>query len=194
MVRTRLKMNARYQWKKNCANPVFGGVLRRCARLQLCWATGFDAGIMKTQDLPASKPALSGRIESSFFRLLGIAYLTLFPFHFDFAPTCIFHRYPFLLETSVKRPHVFGFFSERSLVCSLRIWRFRSGVQAGRTVAGFRFFWRSLAGAGVSYTVEVLQFYIPARDSGWEDVISNSMGSLAGFLSLRTLRRRCPGG
>ena len=29
--------------------------------------------------------------------------------------------------------------------------------------------------------VEVLQFYIPARDSGWEDVISNSMGSVAGF-------------
>ena len=39
-----------------------------------------------------------------------------------------------------------------------------------------------LAGAGVSYTVEVLQFYIPARDSGWEDVISNTMGSVAGFL------------
>ena len=38
-----------------------------------------------------------------------------------------------------------------------------------------------LAGAGVSYTVEVLQFYIPARDSGWEDMVSNTMGSVAGF-------------
>ena len=38
-----------------------------------------------------------------------------------------------------------------------------------------------LAGAGVSYAVEVLQFYIPARDSGWEDVISNSLGSVAGL-------------
>jgi hypothetical protein len=29
--------------------------------------------------------------------------------------------------------------------------------------------------------VELLQFYIPARDSGWEDVISNTVGSVAGF-------------
>jgi hypothetical protein len=40
---------------------------------------------------------------------------------------------------------------------------------------------RSLAmGACVSYMVELLQFYVPARDSGWEDVLSNSMGSVIG--------------
>jgi VanZ family protein len=39
-----------------------------------------------------------------------------------------------------------------------------------------------LAGALLSYTVEFLQFFIPFRDSGWEDVITNSTGSLAGFI------------
>ena len=46
--------------------------------------------------------------------------------------------------------------------------------------------WSSLllamaAGAGVSYLVELLQLYIPDRDSGWVDVISNAMGSVVGF-------------
>ena len=34
----------------------------------------------------------------------------------------------------------------------------------------------------LSYTVEFLQFFIPFRDSGWEDVITNSTGSVAGFI------------
>lgn len=37
-------------------------------------------------------------------------------------------------------------------------------------------------GALLSYTVELLQFYIPMRDSGWEDVFTNSSGSVVGFL------------
>ena len=37
-------------------------------------------------------------------------------------------------------------------------------------------------GALLSYTVELLQFYIPMRDSGWEDVFTNTSGSVVGFL------------
>jgi len=37
-------------------------------------------------------------------------------------------------------------------------------------------------GALLSYTIEMLQFYIPLRDSGWEDVFTNSAGSVVGFL------------
>jgi ABC-type glycerol-3-phosphate transport system permease component len=39
-----------------------------------------------------------------------------------------------------------------------------------------------LAGMLFSYTVELLQFYIPMRDSGWGDVVTNSAGSVLGFL------------
>ena len=41
-----------------------------------------------------------------------------------------------------------------------------------------------LAGALFSYTVELLQFYIPMRDSGWGDVITNSTGSVLGLSSM----------
>lgn len=46
-----------------------------------------------------------------------------------------------------------------------------------------------IAGAVVSYGIEFLQIYIPARDSGWEDVFSNSTGSVVGFLAFRLFGR-----
>jgi len=135
---------------------------------------------MKTQDLPRQQASAEWSNRIVILSLLGIAYLTLFPFKFDFSATYIFHRYPFLLETSVK--HVmYGDF----LLNVLLFVPFGFGVSAQACKRG-KSRWTSLllalvAGACVSYTVEVLQFYIPARDSGWEDVISNSMGSVAGF-------------
>jgi VanZ family protein len=38
-----------------------------------------------------------------------------------------------------------------------------------------------IAGAALSYGIELTQLYIPGRDSGWEDVLTNSTGSAAGF-------------
>jgi hypothetical protein len=37
-------------------------------------------------------------------------------------------------------------------------------------------------GASFSYTIELLQLYIPERDSGWEDVFTNGSGSLVGSI------------
>ena len=37
------------------------------------------------------------------------------------------------------------------------------------------------AGFLFSYTIEFLQIYIPSRDSGWEDVFTNSAGAMTGF-------------
>src|ERR1700691_4871901 len=135
---------------------------------------------MKTQDLPRQQACADWSNRILILSLLGISYLTLFPFKFDFTPTYIFHRYPFLLETSVKQVIYSDFFLNILLFVP-----FGFGVSAQVCKRGGRR-WMSLllalvAGAGVSYTVEVLQFYIPARDSGWEDVISNTMGSVAGF-------------
>jgi hypothetical protein len=139
---------------------------------------------MKTLDLPYERDCARWSNRILILSLLGIACLTLFPFRFNFAPTLIFHRYPFLLETSVKHASVLDFFLNVLLFVP-----FGFGLAARmRQRGGSR--WTSMlialaVGAGVSYTVEVLQFYIPARDSGWEDVISNSCGSVAGFFLLQ---------
>ena len=135
---------------------------------------------MKTQDLPRQQACAEWSNRIVLLSLVGITYLTLFPFRFDFTPTLIFQRYPFLLETSVKRPMYVDFFLNVLLFVP-----FGFGVAAQACKRGVNR-WISIllalvAGAGVSYMVEVLQFYIPARDSGWEDVISNSTGSVAGF-------------
>ncbi len=43
-------------------------------------------------------------------------------------------------------------------------------------------FYAVLAGALFSFSIEVLQIFIPRRGSGWSDVISNTLGSLLGAL------------
>ncbi len=141
---------------------------------------------MTTQGLPHRQVCARWSNRILILSLLGIACLTLFPFRFNFAPTLVFHRYPFLLETSVKTPMFLDF----SLNVLLFV-PFGFGLSALMRRRG-RSRWAALIaalalGAGVSYSVEVLQFYIPARDSGWEDVISNSTGSVAGFFLFEIL-------
>jgi VanZ family protein len=104
----------------------------------------------------------------------------LFPFRFDFGTSYVLHRFPFLLGPSVKRStHTdiflnvllfvpFGF-SLCAKLCERGSSRWSSFLQA------------LAVGAGASYVVEILQFYIPARDSGWSDVFSNAAGSVLGF-------------
>src|SRR5271169_2936060 len=108
---------------------------------------------MKTQDLPRQQACAEWSNRIVLLSLLGIAYLTLFPFRFDFTPTYIFQRYPFLLETSVKQPMYEDFFLNVLLFVP-----FGFGVTAQACKRG-RNRWSSLflalvAGAGVSYTVE----------------------------------------
>jgi hypothetical protein len=43
-----------------------------------------------------------------------------------------------------------------------------------------------VAGALLSYGIEFLQFYIPGRDSGWEDVLTNGTGAAVGSLLFDT--------
>lgn len=39
-----------------------------------------------------------------------------------------------------------------------------------------------LAGCLLSYSVEFLQLYVPGRDSSWDDVVMNTLGSVVGWL------------
>lgn len=45
-----------------------------------------------------------------------------------------------------------------------------------------------VAGALFSFFVEFVQGYIPQRDSGFNDIITNSFGALLGALLLRVLK------
>ncbi len=136
---------------------------------------------MTNQDLEHRQASAEWSNRILLLSLLGIAYLTLFPFRFDFSVTTIFHRYPFLLATSVKRVNFLDFFLNILLFIP-----FGFGLSArarkrgnGRWAA---FLVAIIVGALTSYIVEVVQFYIPERDSGWEDVFSNTAGSVVGFL------------
>jgi glycopeptide antibiotics resistance protein len=135
---------------------------------------------MKIRDLPHQQACGEWSNRILIFSLLGIAYLTLFPFRFDFATSIVFHRYPFLLNTSVKLSTHTDLFLNVLLFVP-----FGFGLCAKLHKRGSSR-WTSLllalaVGAGASYMVEFLQFYIPARDSGWLDVITNTAGSVAGF-------------
>jgi glycopeptide antibiotics resistance protein len=135
---------------------------------------------MMTQDLRHQQSSAEWSNRIVILSLIGIIYLTIFPFRFEFDATLIFHRYPFLLQTSVKKPHFADFFLNVLLFVP---YGFGLSAQV-RKRGGSRWssFLLALAGgAGTSYLVELMQFYIPARDSGWGDIISNTMGSVTGF-------------
>src|SRR5579863_1184382 len=70
----------------------------------------FDSRIMQTRDLSHQQVCSDWSNRILILSLLGIAYLTLFPFTFDFSPTYIFHRYPFLLGSTVKSTSHLDFF------------------------------------------------------------------------------------
>ncbi len=113
--------------------------------------------------------------------LIGIIYLTFFPFRFDFTMHHFLHGSPFLLGSSLKNVGTLDFFLNILLFVP-----FGAGVAAKmktRSVPRPAGLLAALAaGAITSYIVEFLQLYIPMRDSGWNDVLSNSIGSVAGFV------------
>lgn len=112
--------------------------------------------------------------------LFAIAALTLFPFRFDFSRTLPGHTSPFLLGPPHKRisfSDVFlnvllfiplGFAMGNRFQLHLRSWLSKFALAAA-------------GGAVCSYLVEFLQIYVPGRDSGWGDVVTNSVGTVVGF-------------
>jgi hypothetical protein len=111
----------------------------------------------------------------------GILFLTLYPFRFDFSRGLPGNVPPYLLGG-------LGKYSNRvdSFLNVLLFVPFGFGLAGQLRRRGIS--WASVlclvfaAGVGLSYTVEFLQIYIPVRDSGWEDVLTNSAGSVAGFV------------
>jgi glycopeptide antibiotics resistance protein len=112
--------------------------------------------------------------------LLGIGYLTLFPFQFHPGAFRAIRGVPFFLGNSGKEYFTRDFFLNVLLFVPFG---FGVSAQVRKRNGGLLkcFLWSLALGAFVSYSVEFMQLYIPERDSGWDDVFSNTTGSVVGF-------------
>ena len=112
--------------------------------------------------------------------IIGIVYFTLFPFRFNFRTTAPGYTSPFLLGPSQKNSINLDFFLNVLLFIPFGI-----GLGAQLRKRGVKrltgFILALTGGILVSYTIEFLQIYVPMRSSGWDDVFSNSLGSVVGF-------------
>ncbi len=115
--------------------------------------------------------------------LAGIVCLTLFPFRFDSTFRQSAGASAFLLGMSPKHQLFWDWFLNGLLFLP-----FGFGLSAQLRKRGVT--WTVTlgvafaAGSITSYLVEFLQFYIPSRNSGWNDVVSNTAGAFAGSLLL----------
>ena len=113
---------------------------------------------------------------------VGILFLTLYPFEFLSHPRFIGDPSPFLLGKDGKGSGRLDIFLNILLFIPF-------GFALGTKLRSRGKSWRSallytwLAGALLSYGIELVQLYIPARDSGWEDVFTNSAGSAVGCIA-----------
>src|SRR5271170_2225121 len=116
----------------------------------------------------------------------GILFLTLYPFRFDFHAGPPEGASPLYLGKSLKPA---GFLD--AFLNVLLFVPFGFGLAEKLRVRGKSFaFTLALAlaaGALFSYTIELLQYFIPQRDSGWEDVFTNSSGSVVGCIACEIL-------
>jgi len=136
---------------------------------------------MTTQDLPLQQDCRRWANRLLILSALGIAYLTLFPFEIHFSSPHPFHGSPFFLGDSAKTLRHMDFFLNVLLFVPFG---FGISAQVGKRCRPrwAAFMWSLIIGACTTYLVELLQLYVPGRDSGWEDTISNTAGSVVGFI------------
>jgi glycopeptide antibiotics resistance protein len=113
--------------------------------------------------------------------LVGILFLTLFPFRFDFQSGLPGGTSPFFLGNGGKTAGLADAFLNVLLFIPLGF-GLAEKLRERKISRAACFFIVYAAGAFLSYAIEITQIYIPMRDSGWEDVFTNSTGSIVGFL------------
>ncbi len=113
--------------------------------------------------------------------LVGIFFLTLFPFRILLHAKGGIPGFPFLLGGWGKSAGAFDDFLNVLLFIPFGFaigGKFRRRAKSGVATI----LWALAAGASLSYGIEFLQLYIPLRDSGWTDVITNGSGAGVGCL------------
>lgn len=112
--------------------------------------------------------------------LAGIFFLTLYPFRFVHQESTRF-LFPFSLNGWGKGTDALDIFLNVLLFIPYGFGLAEKLREQGRAKKST--FWIVyISGAVLSYAVEFLQIYVPARDSGWGDVITNSSGAAIGAL------------
>src|SRR5690348_2623118 len=127
--------------------------------------------------LPREPRALSWSNRILIAAVVVIFFLTLYPFRFSL----VRNGAPFLLAGWGKDADAADVFLNVLLFVPFGFGFAETLREHGRSrtaVLGATL----IVGALFSYFVELLQFYTPIRDSGWEDVVTNSTGSVLGFL------------
>jgi len=116
-----------------------------------------------------------------YLAIAAILVLTLYPFRFDFTRHLGRPLFPFSLGGWGKGLGPLDDFLNVLLFVPFGFGlaeKLRERGKSRLATLGFTL----AAGAALSYTIELLQIFIPLRDSGWEDIITNSFGAVAGAL------------
>src|SRR5882724_4440791 len=109
--------------------------------------------------------------------LFGILFFTLFPYWVDFSSTPDGDRNPFTLGGPLQFDGIL-----HSVLNILLFIPFGFAIYAIPNVRR-KSWWKAAAlafGVGwlLSYSIEIVQMYMPTRDSAWDDVIANALGSM----------------
>jgi len=130
-------------------------------------------------DAPTPSYGWSNRILIA--AIAGILFLTLYPFRFVATADLPGGSSPFLLGTAGKTKLFANFLNILLFV------PFGFGLSAtlNSRVKSLKkiLLLVLIAGALLSYCIEFLQLYIPPRDSGWEDVYTNTIGAVVGCIA-----------
>jgi len=122
--------------------------------------------------------------------VLAILFLAWFPFDFS-AQATAFRRTGFFLDwfTPVAKDWLGWLLNVLFFVPFGFGWAWWARVKRRR----FRGSWFVvvLLGFVLSVLVEWLQLYLPTRDSSWDDVLTNTLGALLGWLFLRYFGTKC---
>lgn len=129
-----------------------------------------------TQDVSSLNYSWSNRFLT--LAATGILFLTMYPFEFSHAKPS-WHGVPFLLGSHSKAG---GAFDVVLNILLFMPYGFAIGTKLLRRGTSRRaiLIHTTLAGALFSYAIEFTQLYIPFRDSGWEDVLTNTTGAFLG--------------
>ena len=119
----------------------------------------------------------------------AILFLTCFPFRFISHAKLPDGVSPFCLGmTFGKQTGIFDAFLNVLLFVPLGFGLSEKLFEKGKSRTT-TFFAVWIAGSFLSYAIEFTQLYIPGRDSGWEDVLTNGAGAAVGFLLFIILGR-----
>lgn len=122
--------------------------------------------------------------------LLAIFFFALFPFNFSPQATAFRREGFFLYWFAPVSKHWRGWLLNVLFFFPIGFgWAWWSRVKGRRRLGGWMA--TGLGGLLLSYGVEWLQLYIPSRDSSWDDVFTNTLGALAGWLFFRCWGTKC---